>query len=492
MPTRLDLDFETITRRPAPRRRVDGAPMRILLLGDFSGRAARGLHDPAGLAGRAPLRVDLDNLDSVVARLAPVVEHASEGAIVAIPFASLDDFHPDRVFEGSELFAPPRDLRARLSDPARVAQAKAELLGGDTEPDAATMKRLLGREGPAAAPAVAPVAGSAEAAVDALVRRLVVSDSVPAAGPEQAQLVAAADLTIAERMRALLHDPHFQALEAAWRTVQLLVSRLELDEDLQLHLFDVTRPELAAAAAEPELERTGLWKALVDRPLAIGDSGWSMVIALESFDASHGDVSLLATLAATAAATGAPLVGTASPRLLGCETVSPTTDPDDWQPLDADSQARCQALRRSPLAPWIGLVAPRLLLRLPYGKATDPLERFELDEMAGADPAQALLWGHPGAACALLAGLAFRNSGWQMDLDAWLDVEDLPAWVCGDGDERQLYPCAEAWLGERGAEAVMVRGPMALISRRDRPAVRLMRWQSIADPAAALSGPWVG
>jgi hypothetical protein len=183
MPTRLEVDLDTIARRPAPRRRVEGAPMRLLLLGDFSGRAARGLDDPTALAARPALRVDLDTLDTVLARLAPVVEHASEGATVAIPFASLDAFHPDRLFERSELFAPSRDLRARLSDPARVTQAKAELLGGDTEPDAATMKRLLGREAPAAASAVSPAAGSAEAAVDALVRRLVTPDMAPGLGP---------------------------------------------------------------------------------------------------------------------------------------------------------------------------------------------------------------------------------------------------------------------------------------------------------------------
>jgi len=291
--------------------------MQLLLLGDFSGRAARGLDDPAGLAAQPVLRVDLDNLDAVLARLAPVVEHASEGAVVGVPFASLEDFHPDRLFERSDLFAPSRDLRERLSDPARVAQAKAELLGGDAESDAATMKRLLGREMPAAVPTVAPVADSAEAAVDALVRRLVAPHLAPSVGPEQAQFVAAADLTIAERMRALLHDRRFQAVESAWRAVQFLVTRLELDEDLQLYLFDVTRAELSAAAAEPELERTGLWKALVDQPLATGSPGWSLVVALESFDASHGDVSLLATLAATAAATGAPLVATASRRLCG-------------------------------------------------------------------------------------------------------------------------------------------------------------------------------
>lgn len=191
----------------------------------------------------------------------------------------------------------------------------------------------------------------------------------------------------------------------------------------------MTRAELAAAAAEPALERSGLWKAMVDRQRDAGGPGWSMVVMLEAFGPSHADVSLLASLATAAAATGAPLVATAAPPLFGYDALSLTTDHHDWKALDVDDQSRWQALRRSVLAQWIGLVAPRMLLRLPYGKATDPLERFAFDEIAGTDPARSLLWGHPGAACALLAGLAFRDSGWQMDLDAQLDVEDLPAWV---------------------------------------------------------------
>ncbi len=322
-------------------------------------------------------------------------------------------------------------------------------------------------------------------------RQVVAPDVVPDTGLRQAQLVSAVDLAIAEQMRAILHHPRFQAVEAAWRTVQFLVTRLELDEDLQLHLFDVTRAELDAVAAEPELERTGLWKALVDRQRdAGGGPGWSMVVALEAFGPSRADVSLLASLATMAAAGGAPIVATAAPSLFGCEALSLTPDHHDWQPLDADSQARWQALRHGVLAPWIGLVAPRMLLRLPYGKTTDPLEHFAFDEMAGTDPAQALLWGHPGAACALLAGLAFRDLGWQVDRDVQLDVEDLPAWVYTEDGERRMYPCAEAWLGERAGQVLLERGLMPLLSRRDRPAARLMRWQSIAEPSAALAGPW--
>lgn len=60
--------------------------------------------------------------------------------------------------------------------------------------------------------------------------------------------------------------------------------------------------------------------------------------------------------------------------------------------------------------------------------------------------------------------------------------------LLADVDEGHLYRWAEARLGERGGEALLARGPMVLINRCDRPAARLMRWQSIADPPAALTG----
>jgi type VI secretion system protein ImpC len=384
----------TAPRRPQARRRDAAAPLRLLLCADFSGRGARGLNDPAALATRALPRVDVDSLDAVMARLAPALTHAADGAPVEIGFTELDDFHPDRLYAQSGLFDDLQGLRERLSDPAQFARAKAEFTGAaaksEPESDAATLARLLGREAApassasASAPAAPP---GVQAAVEALVRSAMAADAVSSPAPEQTQYLSGVDAAIAERMRGLLHAPAFQALEAAWRTVQLLVSRLELDGGIELYLFDATRAELAAAAAEPDLERSGLWQALVERRRdPDGDTAWSMVVALEAFDASNADVALLATLAATAAAGGAPLIAGASPRLLGCETRSASADPDRWQPLDADSQARWQALRQSPLAPWIGLVAPGLLLRLPYGKGTDPLERFDFDEMAGVDP----------------------------------------------------------------------------------------------------------
>lgn len=493
MPGRLEIELGSASGSPSPSRRAGTGPMRILLCGDFSLRGDTRGPDPTQLATRPLLRVDVDNLDRAIARLGPAVELPSDGDPVRISFGALDDFHPDRLFDGLDCFAASRALRRRLLDPASFAQARAELLGPGAESDDRTLRRLLGRPETAdrgASPSPA-TAGTPEAAVDALVRRLVAADFVPNVTSDQAQLVQALDLAAAAQMRDLLHHPRFQSAEAAWRTVQLLVTRLELDEDLQLWLLDASRAELQAAAAATDIQASGLWKALVEPGGGAGDApGWSLVVALEAFGPSAADIGLLASLATVSAAAGAPVLATASPALFGCDALPLTPEPRDWPSLEADAAQRWQALRRSALAPWIGLAAPRILLRLPYGAQTDPLERFGFEEMAGGDPARTLLWGHPGAACALLAGRAFRGAGWAMALDRELDVEDLPAWIHTEDGERRLYPCAEAWLGERAGLALLERGLMPLLSRRDRPAARLLRWQSIAEPPAPLAGPW--
>jgi type VI secretion system protein ImpC len=51
----------------------------------------------------------------------------------------------------------------------------------------------------------------------------------------------AIDTAIAAPMRNLPHHPCLQTVEALWRTVEFLVTRLDLDDALQLHLFDVAR-----------------------------------------------------------------------------------------------------------------------------------------------------------------------------------------------------------------------------------------------------------
>jgi type VI secretion system protein ImpC len=71
-----------------------------------------------------------------------------------------------------------------------------------------------------------------------------------------------------------------------------------------------------------------------------------------------------------------------------------------------------------------------------------------------------------------------------------LEVEDLPAYTYDEAGEKRLQPCAELSLADRSAEALLDAGLMPLLGYKNRNAVRLMRFQSIARPAQALAGPW--
>jgi hypothetical protein len=72
---------------------------------------------------------------------------------------------------------------------------------------------------------------------------------------------------------------------------------------------------------------------------------------LYRFGPSDTDIGLLAALGLIASQAGGPFVGAGDPGLAGD---------------DASALQGWNALRHSEAAPWIGLAAPRVLLRLPY------------------------------------------------------------------------------------------------------------------------------
>ena len=506
MATGMQFGFQFSAGSGARRENPDRA-MRILLVGDFSGRSARPAAPAVALAERKTVAVDVDNFDAVLKRLAPSLQ-LSPGAAgdpaLALAFEELDDFHPDRLFARLPLFQALRQTRSQLQNPATFAAAAAGLMQGGavaaTPPAPATpapgaapedadalLGRLLGRG------AAAPTAAGAAAAdpFQAMIRSIVAPHIVADTMPHQAQYLASVDAAASEQMRALLHHPAFQSLESAWRGVQWLVANLELGDTLSLHLLDATRADLLAdvLAHQDKLSDSGLYKLLVERGVKTpGLDPWSLLVGLYSFGPSAEDVGLLAALGALAAEAGGPFVAAASPRIAGCASFADSPDSRRWQPLAGDEAAYWQALRSSASAPWIGLVAPRVRLRLPYGKATDKLEHFDFEEFVSQPAHEACLWGNGALAAALLIGQAFSDKGWDMQPGDVQDIGDLPSCIVVRDGDKELQACAEAYLSEMAGEALLASGLMPLLSYKNRNAVRLMRFQSIASPPTRLAG----
>ncbi|HMD97124.1 MAG TPA: type VI secretion system contractile sheath large subunit [Terriglobia bacterium] len=489
------------------------APFRIVILGDFSGRANRGISEAgAGLANRRAVVLDRDNFDQVLAKLGARIDLPLDDHPLSLRFVELDDFHPDRIFERVDIFQKLRGMRQRLDDPETLAEMLREMRLGPAasrateaakpptpRPASADIKHLA--SGSVLEQVLAETEGLPEGAgpsrvpdeLRAFVQRAVEPHLVERADPRQAEMMAVLDRAASAQMRALLHVPDFQALESAWRALFWLVRKVETNERLKLYLLDVSKAELTADLTTAEdLRLTGVYKLLVEKTVGTpGAEPWAVLAGNYTFEPNRDDARLLGRLAKVARAAGAPFLAAASSRVLGCESASEMPNPRDWKPFADSEDARAwAALRHLPEASYVGLALPRFLLRLPYGKSTDRTEFFDFEEMPQTPVHEDYLWGNPVFACAFLLAQAFSDYGWEMRPGVYSEIAGLPLHNYQEDEESQVKPCAEVLLTEDAVEQILDYGPMPLVSLKGCDAVRLVRFQSMAEPPTNLAGHW--
>jgi type VI secretion system ImpB/VipA family protein len=127
-----ELDFKIVASMEETRAVPEPeTPFRIRILGDFSGWEQRGISESGtALAGRRAIEVDRDNLAKLMAGIKPEIQlqfTGSENDAVAIRFAELDDFHPDRLYEQHEIFEALREIRRKLDNPRTLEDAAKEI-----------------------------------------------------------------------------------------------------------------------------------------------------------------------------------------------------------------------------------------------------------------------------------------------------------------------------------------------------------------------------
>ena len=488
-----EVNFGRLGRAPRAAA-ATGTKFRLALLGDFSGRANAGSLDiGAALAARKPIRVDVDNLDDVLARmkLSLALPLAEDGGTIAVPIASMDDFHPDQLTENLDLFSQLRDLRRNLASKSGFDRAAKTVLswGGEaplprprrargaavaTDRKLSDFARLIGAPAKAAAE---------EAEADDLIRRLVGPFIVPARDSRQDALVARVDEALSATMRRVLHHPDFQTAEAVWRGVEFLVRRIETGAKMEIILYDVSAEELAAdLAATDVLDESGLYGMLVEQPSLDAHQGaLSAVIGLYGFELAPPHADLLGRVAQICGAGGAPFITGIAPDPLKLPF-------HEQHPLIKDAWTALQAL---PAAAYLGLAAPRFLMRMPYGKKTDPIDAFAFEEFTRQEGLSGMLWGHPAVLAALLLAETYARQGAKLKLGTIMTANEMPYYVYTDPDGEQVaLPCTERLWSERQATQVASYRVMPLVSLRGRPEVRLGGFTSLAgQPIAGFWAP---
>ncbi|MFN7933406.1 MAG: type VI secretion system contractile sheath large subunit [Bryobacteraceae bacterium] len=497
----LDVDPGTpqTERTRGPQRPDRDTPFRILVLGDFSGRASRGI---VTKGQRKPITVDRDNFEDLFESLNVQLRLPLDGgSALDLEFRELDDFLPDRIFESHPVFRKLRQLREDLEDPSTFLAAARQL---GIEPGAAKSQPAPPVPQPPAeslltgnlldqALEATESRGASSAKSDPMaqfIQAVVAPHIVPKADPKKKELIQMADAAIGGSMRAILHHPAFQELEANWRSLYLLVREVETGPKLKIQLIDISAQEIDAdIASSDDLRTTALYRVIVEQTVGTpGADPWGVIVGSYTFGPSMEDLNRLARLGLFARKAGAPLLASAAHSLLGCDSLAASPYPEDWKP--GPEQEGWNLIRSLPEARYIGLAIPRYLVRMPYGKSGERTERFDFEEMTGTPVHSQYLWGNSAYLAACLLGQNFAEFGWSMDGAEILTIGRLPLHMYKEGGESKITPCMEVCLTMTSIEAIGHQGLMVFIAYAGRDEARLAGFRSISTGGEAIAGRW--
>lgn len=493
-----ELAYGTLSAdRPEPQK-LERKRFRLAVLGDFSGRAARGQIETGDvLAARKAILLDPDTVEDVIESFATelVLPIGKDGAGIAVKLEDLDGLHPDELYENVELFAELVSLRKQLQSGATADHA------------AATLKSWAEKHGTRARAPKRSSAGNAvptdrrlsafqqligdtgnslrEASpVEDLLARVVGPHIRALPDPDLAAMQAAVDEALSDAMRLVLHHPEFQSLEAQWRSLDLMARSIEADDTLDVMLYDVSAEELAAdLAAQEDLSSTGFVRLLTEEPLdeENGRGGYSALIGLYQFEETPPHAELLGRIARVAAHVDAPFFAAMSPEFL-------KTPKADRPKLVAAAWDTLQGMAE---AGHLGLASPRFLLRRPYGAKTEPCYEFEFEEFTEAEGLRGMLWANPVVLVAILLARSFKQNGPSMQLGQIMTLGDMPYHYVTDkfGDQVAL-PCTERNIDLDKIALAQERGFMAVSAVKGRDEVRLTSFNSVKG--GEILGPWTG
>ncbi len=493
MPGNLQYQFDYSNTGKTGRRK--SIQKRILILGDFSGQNP----DKPELASRKPYTVDIDTLDAVLRHIAPQLKLSlgDGNEDILIEFTELDDFHPDALYKRLTVFKTLRNMRSRLENPSTYPAAAEELKRGmgETSTEAAKsqpgqaangnndlLDRLLGGHSQIAEPRTSLDADK----IQSLIQQIVAPHLNKGVDMgQQKQLLSAIDDSVNLLMRTILHHPQFQALEAAWRGIEWLIGNIEDSDEMKICLLDASLDELIddVKASEGQTNNIAIYRLMTETSLAIpGGIPWSLVVGQYTFGGNAEGLSLLEILGAISAGCGGVFIANASPNLLGCQSIAANPNASDWQQPKADIAQAWKRLRQSQAAQYISLALPRFMLRQPYGKKSNPTEGFRFEEMPSIPVHESYLWGNPSLICAELIARAWLE-GEDGEPGTLRETNSLPYHIYDDGSGQTIKPCAEVYLNEKTANAMLETGIIPILSVRNRDIAIVPRLVSIAETA---------
>jgi type VI secretion system protein ImpC len=227
--------------------------------------------------------------------------------------------------------------------------------------------------------------------------------------------VAQIDHLVSIQLNEVLHNAQFQKLEATWRGLKYLMDQSETGTQLKIRILNASKKDLLRDLQRaPEFDQSAMFKKVYEEEYGLfGGEPFGALVGDYEFSKHPEDLELLEKVSQVAAASHAPFLSAASPELLNMQSFTGLDQPRDIGKIfDSTEYAKWKGFRESEDSKYVALTCPRVLMRLPYGKDTAPVEGFNYEEAVDGTEHSKYLWGNAAFALAAKMTQAFATYGW--------------------------------------------------------------------------------
>jgi type VI secretion system ImpC/EvpB family protein len=237
--------------------------------------------------------------------------------------------------------------------------------------------------------------------------------------------LAEIDHLVNEQLNAILHHPRFQALEASWRGLEMLVEAnvREGTNQIRTRFLNISWREIHRDFQRAnDFDNSQIFRKVYEDEFGTpGGIPFSVLIGDYEIhprptpEHPFDDIAILGHIAGVAAAAFCPFVCGAAPAMFGVDNFLELQQTVDLgQGFQLPEFTKWRTLRKHDDARFLGIAMPRILMRAPYELKDTPGLNFT--ETTVADHLGKYLWGNAAYAWATVLMRTFATSGWLADI----------------------------------------------------------------------------
>jgi type VI secretion system protein ImpC len=285
--------------------------------------------------------------------------------------------------------------------------------------------------------------------------------------------IAQIDEAITAQLNEIMHAPEFQKMEASWRGLHYLVMNTETGTMLKLRLMNVTKEELRSDMEKAtEFDQSALFKKVYEEEYGtFGGNPFTVLVGDYEFGRHPQDIATLEKISNVAAAAHAPFIASASSKLFDMDSFTELGIPRDLSKgFESTELVKWRSFRESEDSRYVVLTLPHILLRLPYGPDTVPVEGFNFVEDVDGKDHSKYLWGSSAYALSQRVNNAFSLYRWCAAIrgvEGGGLVEGLPAhtFKTDEGDVAMKCP-TEIAITDRRENELNTLGFISILHRK--------------------------